>query len=650
MASRGLLKESVHEIDLDGLDFTGRTNYGGGGGEIRFYALAEGVTLGNPVPVVRQIHTGLVDGTFQVTDRHDNANPQFKILVEADNSALLDQAQAMLFNACRDGVTLGWKPPDGWGERRLYHAYTSSPQWLFDDMDELRLQRTFSVNIERDPWAYSQAQVSVVASSTAPVSPTTTTISDGTSATGWSSPPGVTAPAVSSGKLRITPRSAGIEGTYVSETTFTSTAMDYSATPYITAEIKPETGMRLWPTPDGSAGVSYVQPPSKDGGITTPSQVLTSDASSLRGNPAAWAGCFVDGAKLQLVTYTTLADGTVRYTWRSTDASATTLRFVVGTALNQVSPPTNKGFLLDNVTRSNVNPVATSSGRASLLTLVAEGSARTAPQIAIEHATSTLGEVVFYTSWALGSAGYGGPSLKPFLVAGSVTTDTSAVSGSYSTMSDGISAPIRWSVPANQLPAGSYLIMIRVKSGGGSVDKVCTMTVSQIEGTTEYGEKVLPGTVTALGSGSGAPYSDLKILGVVTLPRQKAPPESGAAVQFELTSEDVEAGNTLRVDDLWAFHLGEGSDYTRVNCGGTGSPSLGVRHNRMWMDVATPLRPDPGLYVGTAADRADAFDPGYPAVICRGTHPLNAGVNRCYVITTLARNPTITYTYTPAWF
>jgi hypothetical protein len=62
------------------------------------------------------------------------------------------------------------------------------------------------------------------------------------------------------------------------------------------------------------------------------------------------------------------------------------------------------------------------------------------------------------------------------------------------------------------------------------------------------------------------------------------------------------------------------------------------------------LSPKPGLFVGTATERGDAFDPGYPAVRSRGTHPVVPGVNPCLVITTGARNPTIKYETTDAWF
>lgn len=642
-----------HELDFDDIDLTGRTNYGG----FWFEALAENSTLGNPIPIDREVMTGLLDGAFVVTDRHDNAEATFKIRVVGENSEYVKRGRAMLFQSCSRPVILGWRPPDAKADRQVYRVWTSHLSWAFDDLELLQNKpcEVHDLRLIRDPWAYSAEPIVTVVSEAAPPVPANATISDGTSTTGWTSPSGATAPATSAGKLRISPRSAGIEGTYVSETTKTLSATDFAATPFVTLEVKAETGMTLYPIAEGSAGVTFTPGYSK-GGVTYP-QTVNTDDGSLRGNPAAWAGAFVDDVPLELVTLTTLADDTVRYTWRCDDTSATRLRLVVGTRSLTATPPANKGFLLDNVVRSNVNPSTSTSGRAATRSLVVAGSARTAPRIAIEHPTSGLGQVIALSSSLLGAAGFGGPSIQPFLSGATLVPDTNAVSGSYVRAGDDLTpATVTYSVPTSQLPASSYQVLMRARSSRGtSTTRFLTLTVSQVEGSTEFGLKLMAGTLPLPASafnsaGSLSAYTSFVDMGVITLPRQKAPAGSSAAVKFVVALGG--AGGTAKtfdLDDVLLLPLNEGSAYTNVDCG-SGAPALGTIHNRLWLDPETAFWTDPGVYVGTLADRANAFCPGHPAIVAWGDHSLQPGLNRLYVVTTGARNPTITATTPSAWY
>lgn len=660
-----MMSNSLHELDFDGIDFTGRTDYNG----LRFYALSDGSTFGNPIPVDREITTALLDGSFVVTDRHGNREPAFQVQIEAADSVLLERGQAMLFASCSRQVLLGWKPCDGWGPRKVYKAFTSHLEHVFDDMDEMNMVRAFNLRLICDPWAYAENETVTVASTPVPPAPSTVVISDGTSATGWSSPASAAAqPAVSSGRLAISARTDYAANTYhdgwVSEATRTLTAVDLSATPYITADIKAASQMRLYPCPEGFEGKAY-QPAGnpKTGPPTYGSGAASTNLTLGINDPTTWAAAYVDGARLTLSNYKVLADGTVRYTWFSGDTSASTLRLVAGTRVadgyNYGSSPyaptgAAAGVLLDNVERSNVGPNASTSGRRLIKTLEVGGSARTTASIMVEHPTQGLGDTLFYSSAALGDGGYS-PTTGEYLAAGpTVTADTTAISGNKitSAAAGSLAAPIVWNVPASRLPAGPYLVMARARPDVQQTNlQTLSLKVEQVEGATVYGTYTFPVTFTLAGGVSPATtWPTLTTMGAVTLPVQNVPDGSSASVRFTM-SLAVASPTTARfvVDSLLLFYLGDGSDITRVDCG-SGAAALGAAHNRLFIDQPTPFRPKPGLFVGTLADRSDAYDPGFPAVNSRGIHPILPGANQCFVITVGAQNPTVTFRYTAASF
>lgn len=590
--------ESQHRLDFGGLDFTGVEDYEGA----RFYAMADGATLGNPVPVERSIETALLDGSFVVTESHGNREPAWQVWIEAPDSVALAYGEKLLFEQCARRVEMGWTPPDGWGPRTVYEAFTSSLTHQFDDMLEMRLVRSYLLRVVAAPFGYSEDEVTDLAVEPAPVTPVTTTMASGTSATGWTSPAGtVTSDGVS---LLVPTGAPGASldsyGTtvyyYSTETTFTFTAVNFSATRYVSADVSFRSGSQF----------------------------------SFSSAPYIYTAT-IDGAELSVVTSTYLGSGVTRLTWQCADSSATTLR--IRASFQTTTTSGTFGFKIANLSRSNVAPsTPTATGRQSLRIVSVTGSARTAGSVAIGHPTQGLGDVLLYTSPEL-ARGYN-PDVTPYRVlsGSSVTADATTIAGQY------ITSGKVFEVDAASLPAGPYLIMFRASPDSGTGPREATVSVRSVVGGVEFAEQVLPTVSIPTGFSMGT-YS----AGVVTLPLTRFTDESVGSVQIEVDASSV------RLDKVWAFYLGEDADLTYVKAG-AGTPALGTVHSRLFLDAPTLANDGaPGLFVGTQADRSDAFHPGYPTVQSWGRHLFAPPSVNLFVVTTGAANPSVSLRHRPAW-
>lgn len=607
---------SQHQFRFGGLDLTGRTDYDGA----RFTVMSEGATLGNPVPVDQEVDSLLFDGSFVATQSHGNRTIGLQVRIAAATSAVLAAAEALLFAQCSKQTTLVWVPPDGMGAPTTFKAFTSHLELQFSDKDEVRLLRAYNLSLICSPFGFSETETVMVAAAPAPVTPTTVVMSDGTSASGWSSPAGVAAaPSVSSGAILVRAYTAAALTT-ATDATFTFASTDFTTTNYLYVDVKPQANFR---------------------------EIQSSGSRSDGNSNARNMWLFVNGSTTPINQFsvTPNTDGSTRFAWVVTGTAVTSLRFLTG-----AQNGTPNAVYIDNVTRTNVAPGQSSTGRQSLRTVTIPGSARTAASVAIEHETAGLGNTIHYTSTALGVNGYQ-PNLSQYAVlSGGVTStgDTSLVSGSYKRSSNAGSAGAKhmeFVVPVSVLPAGPYLMVARMKVTSGA-PFVVSMTVSQVEGSTTYGSVTLPGSYS---SAVNTAFAGFTTFGVATLPPMNVPDNSTGSVKIALDSATTTAGFSFDVDELWAFHMGDGSDITVVDCG-TGTPALGTVHNRLRIDSPTPTNPRPALLVGTSADFSDAFDPGFPAVTARGVHPVAPPSSQAYVVTTGATFPTVTYRALPAWF
>lgn len=652
--------EPRHELDLGGLDFTGRTDYGG----ITFQAMAEGATLGNPQPAYRDIASALQDGSVSAIDRYGNREPAFQVWIKASDSVLLDRGQIMLNNACKNRPLLGWRPADGVVERRIYVCQTAHPNYIFDDLSELPdhnriLHRRFDLRLVCDPWSYSP-ELTVVEAVPAgtPVTPVNLPISDGTSATGWTSPSAAVAqPSVSSGKIWLAPRednAATPVESYVSEGTLALSPTDFSATNYIGADIKPKSPqMELSVIPENynDKGWGGSKPGAPDAGYT-----------GYRGTDLGGAvAAYVDGNKLPLKNYVAQSDGSIRFTWVSTDNNASSVRIIGGTTRTESSTSlpsqVNRGILIDNITRSNVEPGRSTTGRATSLVVDYDGSARTTPSVEVSSATGGLGDLLIYSAPVLGKQGYE-PSCRPYLSLIGMTDEPDAATISGRRTRDVDELGMTFDIPSSRLPVGTYGIMPRFRwvltAAMGADDLVnIPVTVSHIVNGETYFETSLPvepgiAGVHAVGN---QPWQ-WRTIGVAALPPNEIPASDTSTsfirIKFGPQVDNTSGSVDFELDDLLLLWQGAGAAMTRVDCG-TGTPLIGSVHNRVWLNQPTPFDPKPRAYVGTQADKSDAFNPGLPALSAHGIHPINPGANLIYVANTGDPYPKINYGFHKAY-
>lgn len=576
--------------------------------DVEFQVL--GISRGEVVPVTVVADSMMRDGADERIDHWENRDQSLLIGIKAADSDLQATAEHDLWLECQKPRNeLAWTPPDGYGETTVFDVLWAGLKFRDDtdswDLDELRGFRVWQLTPRVLPFGHSDTEViddGLVAGGT----PVTTVISDGTSATGWTSPYGSVT--VSSGQLLL--QGGPATSTYVDSfgnTHFTipyeATApalggVDFSATPYLTLEV--------------STVDSTQYPP-------TPPQV------------------FVDSVELTLLASVALSATSVRATYLCNDASASTLRVhgVTEAASLSTVQPALADMLLDNVSRSNRPPALATTGRESVRTVRGRGSARTMGRISVSHATAALGDVLLFSCPAL-STGYT-PDLRRWRSAGgTVTADGNTVSGSRQVVAGTV-----FTVPAAPLPRGTYLMYGRVRASADTT-AVIQATAKTIIGSTPFGTQATNSDSTALLAG----VWKIVPIGELTLPTVDVP--SGASGSVEITLS-LPTGTDVEWDEMWIFYAGEDSALTIAHCG-SGSPTLGANHNRLWLDSPSLDRPEPAIFMGTLADRSDAFFADVDGLVDGwGLHPILPTDMTFFLATTGATNAALQVARKPAW-
>lgn len=570
-----------------------------------------GSDFGMAQNIVKVLESGLDDGEIEVVSGVGNRTFTIPLLVEASDLNASQLAETLLATECAKDVNeFRIDPGDGFAAVTVFHTFR--PQWGYqrDDKLEQNGYRRYTLSIPALPFGFSEDEVTDVA---VPFTgtPTTEVISDGTSTTGWST----TAPgavSTSGGKLRVS---------YFASSA-SSAGFGYTRTAYRFTAAKV-----LSPVVD-----------------FTDTEYVTADVATENASPVFSAS--VDGVALQQVSMTLLSQTasvyTYRVTWRCRDTSASLLTIgAVGYTLLLAGefPAGDPTLVIDNVQRSNVVPTPVdANGHKSLREIPVTGSARTAGSAIIEHETTGLGDVLFYTSSNLG-VGYD-PDMDRWF------DPASASSGADATTLSGLSVSISgldvdngadWNPPANMLPPGPHLLMAQVKS---TLAATITWTASTVVGGVLMA--VQTGTVEVAATGDGYVMVPL---GVATLPTIKVPAEGTAVVRINLTSDQFSF-----VGGLLSYFIGDGSDLTHVKAG-AGTPELGTVHNRLHLEAASISNGgSPGIFVGVAENGSDAYDPGYPMVQSWGRHPMVPPVTLAHLVTTAASNARLTLRHRPAWF
>lgn len=569
------------------------------------FAVVFGSDYGTPDASPAVLASFLTDGDLELTARRGNRTLTLPVLVEgADMVALAEAERALQLECDKPLNTLYVDPGDGYGEPFQWTVFRGTATFQRDDKFEDSGYRLWQLTWRALPWPEAATEVTVP--SLATTGSTTTNVDDMSSATGWAgSVSGLATTPTSAGGALTVQRSLG-PGKYPWSAT-RSGSITTSATPYLVLDWKPTSASLV------TAGVKAV-----GDGVTLP--IIASQPSPTAGYTRTW--------------------------FQVAAASVSTLIFTANIQSAAVTGTTSLGIVMDNLDRTDARPTA-GSVKQQLRSIEIAGSAPTSGSVAIEHASSPLGDVLFYSCPDDGS-GYV-PAMRGYHTSGTVTSDATAVSGSYDTLSSS-PATASWSAPYLSVPEGEYAVLARMSGATAGAVALNWVFSTQVAGTNV-------GTVpTVAYSGTlTTSYALYRVSNLIHLPPFDATVGPNSTVKLLVTWQ---SGVTVHLDEVWLFNVSTGR-LSQFYCG-TGSAAAGGPANRVWIDAPTVENDGLGRYLmGTAADRSDAYGAVAPlgvglpadnlAAASLGVHEFEPGANKVFVVTS---NPTtavdVSYRYRPA--
>lgn len=552
------------------------------------YGIEFGMDTGAPQNVYETLAFLLQDGEVALSDRASNRTLTFNIMIEGASLAALAQAEAALIaetDAALNTITID--PGDG-APASVYETYRGQVTLARDDNGEIARIRRYTVTVASSAFVRSTAEVVVPALSSSGT--TTTLVDSGSATTGWSGTVNGSAAtvAVSSGAVGTT--SAAIVGQVMVTLT-------------------------------------------RAGSITTSStKYLMVDWRGMANTPLV---AVADGVTLDRISQTSSPTAGYARTWFYVAASS-----VSSLSLSQTSyVPSGqyaRPLYVDNINRTDIRP-SLGTARQLLRSITVQGSARTQGRLAIESETSGLGYVIAY-SWTGGAEGYSPPLRQYRVSGGTVTTDTSRISGATEPIK---STTITYEIPVSRLNSGTHILACKLdKSGSGTAASIA------------YTSQTFLGSnaISALTSGTsavqyttiiGASYT---IVTRLQLPSVEVNPNSGAFQRITLNATTDFTG--LIIDEGWLFNTSIGQ-LSMVWSDGSGTPTVGLNCNRMYFEPATSVSPRPVVKIGTNADRSDARTPREMQAWQQPIFPPSA-VN-VFTVTPAALDSNVSLAYYPRW-
>lgn len=367
---------------------------------------ASGTEWGSPQPIETTL-ANLRMGPLVVQDGYEARIAFVAVRIRGVDSGALAKAEAALWREVGKPNTLTWQPADGKGAASVFEVMTSSMAGQLNDAREAEgvevPSRVYVLRLVCRPFVRG-VDKTVIPALIAGATPTTVTVADGSTTTGWTGNGTVTA---SGGYVTVSPGPGpGPQLTYTA-------ALDLTSTRYLTVRVRRER-------------------PGKFNGIEF----------------------YIDGSYAPVVaTSPRTKDATYFYRTYTIDAgpqAISSLRIdCFGTGLEDLS--------VDYVERTNVPP-GLGSARQLIRTIDVPGAAPTEGSLRIEHDTSALGTVLAYTWRDDADTGWA-PPLMPWLTSGGATPDTARVSG----QSVNVTGATTFEVPAT-MPAGSFVLLALMKS------------------------------------------------------------------------------------------------------------------------------------------------------------------------------------------
>lgn len=552
--------------------------------------MATDTDWGNPVPIVQRITSWLQDGWLASVTGQENRELPIQIRLRGNSARDLAAGEQAVMAELYRPNELTWQPPDILGDPCVFEIATSSLEQSpggFDDMAELRRERIYRTKLTALPWVRSTV-LTTVAIPAPPISTPTVTLVDNCSAvTNWAANYGALSTDGSS--VIVSSTASPADGkTLRRRLTRTSLNIAMGSSRYL----RIYHARQFVDGPPYAASVKFLV-----------NGVELSPAMESPG--ATWLDC------AGIATLNSLqAELTVTTDWA--------LYPEITSAVLQ--------FSIADLSRSTAASNTGGTGRQSSRTVVVKGAVRTPATLPIRSATAGLGIVLAHSRPA--ALGLASPDLQAKRTSGpTATTDANAVTGARTSLA----TQHEFTLPADQVAEAEHSLVALVR---------CTSTATR---TITWATRWKMGSTTSpdIATRSVAIAFAANVWTVVRLGSTKLPPRgigSAGSVLIRMI-----ANGALDLDEAWIFDVENGCT-TIVDCG-SGTPTPGSIHSRLWIDAPTiQTNGRPRLQAGTAADRSDMLAMSDGA-LSDDVHEFVPGLNALHLVTTGATNATADLAY-----
>lgn len=590
------ITDPEHGLVFGTLNLLGRDS---DGDPFWFETTAEDASFGNPAAVVRAITSFLMDGAIEATESYGNREMTLKINVCGEDSYALAQAEAALFAEVRRGRnTLVWTPPNlitGYGTPCVFDVVNSTLAFEFDDLNELYLQRIYTLTVKALPFARSEDLVSVTTDPPVGTTPVNMPVDDCSSTTGW------TAAAASS---------------HVTGLTFTASGGAINA--YTTWN---KSSIQRW--------VQLRRTGLSEDMTSTPLVRIKMTYSITGGGDAA--GMFFT-VNINGPAFTPVArDGD--YYWFAPGVS--TLTDVVVAAFGNF--PNGYGGLVLNIyeiARTDSTSLSSVAGqRQQYVALPVSGSARAQGNLTVVSADSALGSVLVYTNRDL--AGFQPDMRRRLRVSGGVPAETSDTS-LVSQKSSPLSSAHQFLVP--DVPPAGYLLVARIKHASAG-----TYSLSWSADVVPLTDPDNPYDGTTGQSGTQSVTLEAGVWTILPVAKMVLP--TTTLIDGGETRITLSGPSGVLIDEAWLFDMDNGRlSHAEL---GTGTPDASGPYNELRLQAATLDSPAPTAVVlgdGSAQVGAGGMMRAFDA------HEFVPDQMNVFVVTTGSVTTAMILEFYPSWF
>lgn len=578
--------------------------------------LAEGTEWGSPTPIEVVVESWLRDGAVRAVQGYESATMPLQLKITGGDPLALADAEMALFAEIGKPNEIVWDPQRESAPKVVFTVESSKldPKMRPDAEISTPPRAYYSVTVSRK--AFVRSAEETIEPALAASGSTTTSVDDGSSATGWAGEvDGVaTAPSVTSGAVGITTGAlvGGVEIALIRTGAITT-----SATKYLVVDWKPGTGSgvaTLEAFADGQALARVAQQPSPTAGYTrTWFYVPATSVGALR-------------------------------------LECTTAGSLTGVPLGSSSVA--RSFHVDQIDRTDIKPLL-GTARQLLRTIHVGGSAPAPGTLAIEHATDALGDTMVYC-WPDDGSGYS-PPLRPYRVSGgSPTPDSARVSGAY----DNLDTALVFDVPLSRLPLGDgrphrfLLVALMQNAGGAGATRTINWTAQTRINGTNIGSPI-SGSKTWSGWTISPLSNEWRVvpIDVITPQLVAVGDRSQAVVRITIVDATVDTDD-INLDDAWVFDLTIGQ-LIACSCG-TGTAAPGGPSKRLFVLSPTLADPQHRVLRGHAADGSDAFSAFLGATDltiaeAKGRPVFNPGPLNVLTVATNAEDVSVALRYYKHW-